>query len=166
MDFFAGSGTTAAVALAMQRRFISVEQMDYINDVPVLRIKKAIDGECTNFHEKINWTGGGSFIYCELSKANDIYIDKINSVKTTDDLIEIWSEMQNKAFISYKLDIQKVNQHIDQFKMLDLIDQKRFLIEILDKNFMYTPYTEIEDSDYKFSDEEKKINHNFYGGKS
>ncbi|MCU4693036.1 site-specific DNA-methyltransferase, partial [Limosilactobacillus reuteri] len=45
MDFFMGSATTQAVALKMHRRFIGIEQMDYINTVSVPRLQKVIDGE-------------------------------------------------------------------------------------------------------------------------
>jgi hypothetical protein len=41
--------------------------------------------------------------------------------------------MQKKAFISYKVDPKSINENISDFKELSLKDQKRFLIEILDK---------------------------------
>ncbi|WP_334686968.1 site-specific DNA-methyltransferase [Mycoplasmopsis felis] len=45
LDFFLGSGTTAAVAHKMNRRYIGIEQMDYIQDITIERLKKVIDGE-------------------------------------------------------------------------------------------------------------------------
>ncbi len=45
LDFFAGSGTTAAVAHKTNRRWIAVEQMDYVETVTVERLKKVIAGE-------------------------------------------------------------------------------------------------------------------------
>lgn len=45
LDFFMGSGTTAAVAHKMNRQYIGIEQMDYIETVSVERLKKVIDGE-------------------------------------------------------------------------------------------------------------------------
>ena len=42
-------------------------------------------------------------------------------------------------------------------------DQKRFLIEILDKNQLYVNYSEIDDKDYNISDTDKKLNKMFYG---
>ena len=39
LDFFAGSGTTAAVAMKMNRQFITIEQMDYIETITKERIK-------------------------------------------------------------------------------------------------------------------------------
>lgn len=45
LDFFMGSATTQAVAMKMNRRFIGIEQMDYINTVSVPRLQKVIEGE-------------------------------------------------------------------------------------------------------------------------
>lgn len=45
LDFYLGSGTTCAAAHKMDRRYIGVEQMDYIQNITVERMKKVIDGE-------------------------------------------------------------------------------------------------------------------------
>ena len=45
MDFHLGSGTTCAVAHKMKRRYIGIEQMDYINTVTVPRLEKVINGD-------------------------------------------------------------------------------------------------------------------------
>jgi adenine-specific DNA-methyltransferase len=74
--------------------------------------------------------------------------------------------MQDKAFISYKVDIKSINENVADFKELPLEDQKRFLIETLDKNMLYVPYSEIDDADYSINDEDKMLNHKFYGGKA
>ena len=66
MDFFLGSGTTAAVAHKMNRQYIGIEQMDYIESVSVERLKKVIEGEQGGISKAINWQGGGEFIYFEL----------------------------------------------------------------------------------------------------
>ena len=46
---------------------------------------------------------------------------------------------------------------------LGLADQKRFLLEILDKNQLYVNLSEIDDADYQVSDEDKRLNRQFYG---
>jgi len=58
----------------------------------------------------------------------------------------------------------KINESVSDFKELSLTDQKHFLIEILDKNQLYVNYSEIDDADYKVSDNDKKLNQMFYGG--
>jgi adenine-specific DNA-methyltransferase len=71
LDFHLGSGTTAAVAHKMNRRYIGIEQMDYIETITVERMKKVIDGEQSGISRAVNWQGGGSFIYAELKTIDD-----------------------------------------------------------------------------------------------
>lgn len=68
MDFHLGSGTTCAVAHKMGRKYIGIEQMDYIEDIAVERLKKVIEGEQGGISKAIGWSGGGSFIYAELKQ--------------------------------------------------------------------------------------------------
>nr|WP_307934805.1 site-specific DNA-methyltransferase [Mycoplasmopsis bovis] len=57
LDFFLGSGTTAAVAHKMNRKYIGIEQMDYIQDIGAERLKKVIDGEQGGISKFVNWQG-------------------------------------------------------------------------------------------------------------
>lgn len=66
LDYHLGSGTTAAVAHKMNRQYIGIEQMDYIEELVVNRLKNVINGEQTGISKDVNWTGGGSFVYAEL----------------------------------------------------------------------------------------------------
>ncbi|TSA80797.1 site-specific DNA-methyltransferase, partial [Helicobacter mehlei] len=59
MDFFAGSGTTLAVAHKMKRRWVGVEQMDYIESVTKKRLEKVIEGEQGGVSKALEWGGGG-----------------------------------------------------------------------------------------------------------
>src|SRR5699024_5363441 len=70
LDFFMGSGTTQAVAHKMNRRYIGIEQMDYINTVSVPRLQKVINGEQGGISKDVEWQGGGSFVYVELMEKN------------------------------------------------------------------------------------------------
>ena len=82
MDFHLGSGTTCAVAHKMNRRYIGIEQMDYIEDIAVERMKKVIEGEQGGISKAVNWQGGGSFIYAELKQIDtfkDAEIGKLNA---------------------------------------------------------------------------------------
>ena len=94
---------------------------------------------------------------------NEAYISEIKKAKTTKELIALWEEMQKKAFISYKVDPKTINANISGFKELSIGEQKRFLIETLDKNQLYVNYSEIDDKDYQVSETDKKINRMFYG---
>ncbi len=177
LDFFMGSATTQAVALKMKRRFIGIEQMDYINSVSVERLKKVIgktlkkDGELLEsidfdsdgISKSVNWQGGGSFIYCELAKYNQNYADQIFKAKSKEKLIAVWQEMKEKAFLSYQFDKQSFDECIEAFKTLSLDDQKKFLLEVLDKNQLYVNYSEIADETFNISKEDKRLNDMFYG---
>ena len=162
LDFHLGSGTTCAVAQKMERHWIGIEQLDYEEDDSVIRLKAVVNGDSTGISKLNNWQGGGSFIYCELSKANQIFFDRIEVAKTATELQKIWEEMQQRAFLSYHIDPKKIDLHSKDFASLSLDDQKRFLREILDKNMLYVPYSEIDDETYRISDDDKKLNRQFH----
>ena len=162
LDFFAGSGTTAAVAHKMGRRYISTEQMDYVDTVTIKRLNKVIAGEQGGISEKVNWKGGGSFVYAELAQDNAGYIDAIQAAKKSTALIKIWDEIKDKGFISYKVSPQDIDNSISEFKELSLHDQKKLLISLLDKNQLYVNYSDMEDADHQISKEDQALNHQFY----
>ena len=66
MDTFAGSGTTAAAAHKMQRRYLTVEMHDHAQTHIVPRLSKVIEGEQGGISKDVNWNGGGGFRYCTL----------------------------------------------------------------------------------------------------
>jgi adenine-specific DNA-methyltransferase len=162
MDFHLGSGTTCAVAHKMNRQYIGIEQMDNIKDVAVERMKKVIEGENGGVSELNEWQGGGEFVYFELKKYNQNFIDKITSANNGDELLIIWDEMKLKSFLNYNIDIQIQDKHIEDFKELSLEEQKNHLIEILDKNQLYVNLSSMEDKDFNCSEEEIKITKGFY----
>lgn len=163
LDFFGGSGTTGAVALKMNRKFILCEQMDYANTITVPRLKKTIAGDNTNLTKEINWKGGGSFVYAELAEANQLFVSKIQDTKSTKELLKVWDEMKKTAFLSYRVKPQDIDATKKDFLTLSFEDQQRFLISILDKNLLYIPYSEIDDKTYKVSKEDVVLNNKFYG---
>jgi adenine-specific DNA-methyltransferase len=162
MDFFAGSGTLGAVAHKMDRQYIIIEQLDYIHELPEKRLKNVIKGDASGISKVVNWKGGGSFIYCELMQWNEVYMEKIQKTKTAAELKAIWIEISNKAFYNYFIDVKTINENISDFDRLSIEDQKKFLIETLDKNQLYVNYSEIKDANYNVSDTDIKLNSMFY----
>jgi len=68
LDSFGGSGTTAAVAHKMNRRWIMVELGDHCYTHIIPRLKKVIDGEDQGGITKaVDWKGGGGFRFYELA---------------------------------------------------------------------------------------------------
>ena len=68
LDSFLGSGTTAAVAHKMGRRWIGIELGEHCDTHCVPRLKKVIDGEdAGGITKSANWRGGGGFRYYNLA---------------------------------------------------------------------------------------------------
>lgn len=66
LDSFLGSGTTAAVAHKMNRRYIGIEMGDHAITHCAPRLKKVIDGEQGGISQSVNWKGGGGFRFYRL----------------------------------------------------------------------------------------------------
>lgn len=158
LDFFAGSGTTGHAALMLNkedggnRRFILIEQLDEHIKICCERNKKVIEQENLNT----------SFVYCELMKWNEIYIDKINESKTKEELGKVLSEMKETSFLSYRVKIREVDNDMTNFNELKIEEQKKLLSEMLDKNHLYVNLSEMYDELYMVSDKNKELNKNFY----
>ncbi|WP_201459378.1 site-specific DNA-methyltransferase [Campylobacter coli] len=162
LDFFAGSGTTLAVAHKMKRRYIGIEQMEYIESITKERLKKVIEGEQGGISKAINWQGGGNFVYAELMPLNAIYKEKIQNLNGEKELDNIYQELKTKAFLDYRVDINEILKD-KEFENLDLESKKEILKFVLDSNMDYVLYGDIKDEDYALSKEIIKLNKIFYG---
>jgi len=165
LDFFMGTGTTCAVAHKMGRQYIGVEQLDYGENSAVVRLKNVINGDQTGISKDVNWKGGGDFVCMELMKLNEVFVKRIKNTETTEELLQIWKDMKYNGFLSYKIDPRLFDENIEEFKALNLDEQKKLLLEMLDYNDLYVNYSEIDDAIYNVSEEDKKLNKEFYEGK-
>ncbi|QKX74875.1 site-specific DNA-methyltransferase [Enterococcus hirae] len=173
-DFFMGTATTQAVAMKMNRKFIGIEQMDYINTVSVPRLQKVIEGEQGGISKDVDWQGGGSFVYAELMELNQLYMKKIDQTSSKEELAELWNELDNNADLNFQLDKEKLTnellkEHDEEegsitFNDLTFEEQKEIFKKALDKNQLYVSYSEIEDANVIISDNDKAFNHSFYNG--
>ncbi|ANE34397.1 type III restriction/modification system, mod subunit [Campylobacter hyointestinalis subsp. lawsonii CCUG 27631] len=163
LDFFAGSGTTLAVAHKMKRRYIGIEQMEYIESITKERLKKVIEGEQGGISKAVSWSGGGNLIYCELASLNAKFIEKIENSSDENELNQIYENLQKLAFIDYRVDI-KNDLKDDEFSNLDFTSKKRILKKCLDRNMDYIPYADIKDSEYKIDEQTRVLNDIFYKG--
>lgn len=66
LDSFIGSGSTAAVAQKMNRRYIGIEMGEHAVTHCVPRMKKVVDGEQGGISEAVGWKGGGGFRFYRL----------------------------------------------------------------------------------------------------
>jgi adenine-specific DNA-methyltransferase len=162
LDFFSGSGTTGAVAHKMKRQYILIEQLEEHIEILQERLKKVIAGEQGGISKEVSWKGGGDFIYMELAKWNENFIEQIKKAKTSKELEKLWKTLKEKAYLSYKVDIATFDNSVKEFSNLSLANQKRFLLETLDQNHLYINYSEIDDNNYKVDKESRKMNKEFY----
>lgn len=162
LDFFMGSATTQAVAMKMNRRFIGIEQMDYINTVSVPRLQKVIEGEQGGISKEVNWQGGGSFVYAELMEKNTGFIKEIVNAKNMTGLQAIFKRMMETADFDFRVDLEELQKEDLWQQSID--DQKRLLIKVIDKNQLYYNYSEIDDKNVRdlISDNDYEFNKSFY----
>lgn len=162
LDFHLGSGTTAAVAHKMNRQYIGIEQMDYIENITIERLKKVIAGEQGGISKDVNWQGGGEFVYCELKNDAEDFKNSIIESQSTGDLIELFNLAKKSSFLSYRVKPKKLKEK--EFLELSFAEQKQLLLEIIDQNNLYVNFSDIDDDTYGISEYEKKLNKEFYGG--
>lgn len=163
LDFCLGSGTTSAVAHKMNRRWVGIEQMDYIEDIAKERLKDVVAGEQSGISKNVGWSGGGSFVYFELKKYNQEHIDRIMGASSLKELEEIYVEMRNNAFLKFWFDRKDFERNED-FRNLGIEERKQKLVDVLDENQLYLNYADMNDSRHDVSDDEKALTNRFYQG--
>lgn len=144
LDFCAGSGTTGFVSEYLNRQFVLVEQMD--GQIEIMEQR---------FAEK-------RYIYLELKKYNQTFIERIEAAQDTETLLQIWEQMKEKSFLAYNIDIKTQEANMEQFKQLDLAQQKDVLCELLDKNQLYVNVSDMNDERFETTDDEKAVTEAFY----
>ena len=162
LDFFGGSGTTAHAVLELNkdggnRQFIICEQMHYVETVTRERIRKVIEKN-----------KNGEFIYCELLKYNEAFIERIQAAKSGKELLKIWKNMAEGSFLNWYVNPAMPEEAVKDFEELGkgengLEKQKRLLAALLDKNQLYVNLSEIDDAQFRVSKEDKALNKAFYG---
>jgi adenine-specific DNA-methyltransferase len=168
LDFFIGSGTLCSVAHKTKRQYIGIEQLDYIDFIPVNRMQNVLKGDDIGISKSVNWQGGGDFIYCELMKYNETFMDKIQAAKASKELVKIWKDIAENSFLNWYVNPEMPEDAISNFIAIGKTEnglerQKKLLAELLNKNQLYVNLSEIDDEDFKVSDEDKELNRLFYG---
>ncbi|WP_154461851.1 site-specific DNA-methyltransferase [Helicobacter pylori] len=160
LDFFAGSGTTCAVAHKMKRRYIGIEQMDYIETITKERLKKVIEGEQGGISKKCDFKGGGSFVYAELKEVNLEVKKQILNAKSVSECLKIFNDL-NERFLK-RADCKIDGIHSEEFQNLDLNEQKRICCALLDSNEDYLNLGDIDEDAWGIDRITKKYNEIFY----
>lgn len=157
LDFFAGSGTTAHAVLALNeedggnRKFILVEQMDYIDNVTKERLKRVINSDYIN----------NSFVFLALKQYNQEYVERIMKATTLTQLEDLYVDMRNNAFLKFWFD-RKEFEKDENFRKLDIDERKQKLVDVLDENQLYLNYADMGDTRHSVTVDEKALTDKFY----
>ncbi|GAA8831568.1 hypothetical protein BTM158_14130 [Helicobacter pylori] len=160
LDFFAGSGTTCAVAHKMKLRYIGIEQMDYIETITKERLKKVIEGEQGGISKKCGFKGGGSFVYAELKEVNLEVKKQILNAKSTSECLKIFNDLSERFLKRADCKIDGI--HSEEFQNLDLNEQKRIYCALLDSNEDYLNLGDMDEDAWGIDEITKKYNEIFY----
>ncbi|WRD74013.1 site-specific DNA-methyltransferase [Helicobacter pylori] len=160
LDFFAGSGTTCTVAHKMKRRYIGIEQMDYIETITKERLKKVIEGEQGGISKKCDFKGGGSFVYAELKEVNLEVKKQILNANSASECLKIFETLSERFLKRTDCKIGEI--HSEEFQNLDLNEQKRIYCALLDSNEDYLNLGDMDEDAWGIDEITKKYNEIFY----
>lgn len=156
IDFFGGSGTSGQAVLDLNkkdngnRKFILIEQMNYIEKATVGRIRSVI-----------NKNNDGSFVYCELLENASTLIKKIQAA-SEETISEIKNEIYADERIIPYITREELKKADEEFASLELEEKKKALISLVDKNKLYVNYSDIDDESYAISESDKAFTKSFY----
>lgn len=167
LDFFGGSGSTAAVAHKLGRKWITCEQIDSQIEIMKKRLQNVVDGkDDKGISTEVEWTRGGSFVYTELMEKNQGYLKDLLATKDINELNAVYKRMKTVADFDFRVDLDKYENDAER-KALPFDEQKKLLIKMLDKNQLYYNEANIDDADVRdlISDNDYHFNQSFYGKK-
>lgn len=163
LDFFVGSGSTSAVAHKMGRKYIGIEQMDYIENITVERMKKVINGESGGVSKAVDWQGGSSFVYCELLEDAQTLIYEIQEADSSR-INKIKSRIYEDDRIVPYITKEELTRVDSSFEELSLDDKKKVLLYLVDKNKLYVNMSDMNDASIEVSESDKRFSESFYKG--
>jgi len=168
LDFCSGSGTTAATAHKLNRRYIGIEQMEKQVEIMKKRLVKVIKGDTKGISKAVNWKGGGSFVYLELKKWNEEAKEKIAECKSLKELEKLLNELSERYFLNYNVKFKEFQEIIikeKEFIALPLTKQKEMFAKMLDLNQLYVNASEMEDKKFGLNKDDIVLTKNFYNKK-
>jgi adenine specific DNA methylase Mod len=157
LDFFLGSGTTAAVAHKLRRKWIGVEMQDHFYSTVLPRMKEVLAGrgnhEPCGISKEVSWQGGGFFKYYELEQ----YEDTLRNVKYKDsDLFDSTSQDPYSQYVFMKdlkmlealeIDYENNKVEVDLQKLYPNINIPETLSNLLEKYIKKIKPNEVEFED-------------------
>ena len=166
LDAYFGTGTTGAVALKTNRRFIGLEQLDEHYEKSIARLNEVIAGDKSGVSAECGFSGGGEFVSCELAKLNQKYAEKIRTAKSGEELSALLEEILGSGFIASTVNPADINPDAKDFAALKKADRKKLLLALLDKNMLYVNYSDLDDETFAVNERAKKFTRGFYDGEN
>ena len=118
------------------------EQLDEHVDIMLKRIPKVIHTD--------------SFVYAHLKNDVNAFIQQVEKAKDKAEVQELLQTVLASNFLSHRVDPKKFETN--EFAKFELAEQKRLLIELVNKNKLYVNYHDIDDASYKIDDTTKNLN--------
>jgi adenine-specific DNA-methyltransferase len=162
LDFFAGSGTTAAVAHKMGRRWIAVEQMDYVRNLTAERLKKVVTGEQGGISNAVNWpeTGGGAFLYAELASEGQDFVARLDTAED-DALDTLRDELVAAPYLRHEVAPDTLKG--TDWEAQPSATKRRALRSAVAADHLYVNVGDMDDTDHGLSDTDRALTRAFYG---
>ncbi len=107
LDFFVGSGTTAAVAHKLGRKWLAIDMGDHVETIARLRLRHVLAGERSGISKEVDWKGGGCFKYLCLES----YEDTLNNLRLQrtgqqGDFLAQRPDLAQDYLLGYMLDVE------------------------------------------------------------
>ena len=161
LDFFLGSGSTAAVAHKLKRQYIGIEQMHYGELDATNRLQEVIRGDKKGISPEVGWKGGGSFVYAELAKLNQHWVERIGAA-SDGQLDTLLDELETNPFLHYAVEAGVLRSQAEEFSQLQPEVKRQVLYSLLDNNQLYINLSEMNDAEYGVTEEDRQLNEKFY----
>ena len=128
----------------------------YIHDITKRRLIEVLRREAESFQNT-------RLIYAEMMQWNAILLKRICNASNQADVAKIYDQMKTTGYLRYGIDLSRFDTN--NFSVLPLEDQKKILIDCLDKNHLYVNLGDIGDEAYCVSENDLHLNHIFYENK-
>jgi adenine-specific DNA-methyltransferase len=134
-------------------------------------MSKVIEGEQSGISKRQHWQGGGSFVYLELAKKNEMAMEQISACKSYEELVKLFKSLCTKYFLHYNVRVKEFCKEIESvhFQKQPLKKQKEMFARMLDLNQLYVNVDDRKDKNSGLSANDIVVTEDFYqlkkGGK-
>lgn len=137
LDYFGGSGSTLVTALKLNRKAITVEQNEYIDNTIIPRVKRTLLGHRTTVSIENDYNGGGFVCYYELEQYEDV-LSKSQyqwQDKKGENQVEQYSFLQDQKLLdAIEIDYEKKNAKVVFEKLYPDVDIAETLSNVSGKH--------------------------------